>query len=150
MKTRPGEAGFTLVEMLVVLAIMALVAAGSSYALAGSRPARMVAATEDRLVADLQRTRLDAMRSGRMRSLAFDGAARLWRREGAQPFPLPDGITLQLTTAREAGRAGTGEATIVFLPDGRSTGGKVEIAGAGLRRMVEVNWLTGAVQRAVR
>ena len=148
MSAREGEAGFTLVEMLVVLAILALVAAGSAFALAGSRPKRMVAATEDRLVADLQRTRLDAMRSGRMRSLAFDGAARLWRREGAEPFALPDGVTLRLTTAREAGRAGSGEAAIAFLPDGRSTGGTIDIFGAGIRRAVEVNWLTGAVQRS--
>lgn len=145
-----GEAGFTLVEMLVVLALLALVAAGSAFAFAGQRPARVLAATADQLAADLQRTRLDAMRSGRMRHLVFEAGTRRWQREGATPVPLPDGLTLDLMTASEArasGAAGDGVA-IAFLPDGRSTGGRITLRlGAG-RQGIEVNWLTGAIGRS--
>lgn len=148
-----GDAGFTLAEMLVVLAILALAATAAAFGFANNRPARVLATVTDQLVADLQRTRIDAMRLGRMRHLAFDAGQRRWQREGAPPVPLPDGVGLDLTTAGEArlGGGGTGEdsgaPTIAFLPDGRSTGGRVALRlGVGERR-VEVNWLTGAVRR---
>ena len=36
-------------------------------------------------------------------------------------------------------------AAITFLPDGSSTGGRVELAGAARRVQVGVDWLTGRV-----
>lgn len=151
-----GDAGFTLAEMLVVLALLALAATAAASSFADNRPARVLSTVTDQLVADLQRTRIDAMRLGRMRHLAFDAGQRRWQREGAAPVPLPDGVGLDLTTAGEArlgggGGGGGGEdsgaPTIAFLPDGRSTGGRVALRLGGGERRVEVNWLTGAVRR---
>ena len=146
------DAGFTLAEMLVVLALLALAATAAASSFADNRPARVLSTVTDQLVADLQRTRIDAMRLGRMRHLAFDAGQRRWQREGAAPVPLPDGVGLDLTTAGEArlgGGAGeeSGAPTIAFLPDGRSTGGRVSLRLGGGERRVEVNWLTGAVRR---
>lgn len=142
-----GQAGFTLVEMLVVLAILAIVSGASGLAIARGGDARLVASTVDRLLADLQRTRIDAMRSGRPRSLAFDMAARYWRRDAAEPVSIPAGVALDLTTAREAdGRGGETSAAIAFLPGGRSTGGRIEIVAGAAQGAIVVDWLTGAVR----
>ncbi|WP_019996591.1 GspH/FimT family pseudopilin [Aureimonas ureilytica] len=145
-----GDAGFTLAEMLVVLALLALAATAAASSFANNRPAGVLSTVTDQLVADLQRTRIDAMRLGRMRHLAFDAGERRWQREGAAPVPLPDGVGLDLTTAGEARLGGGGDSgapTIAFLPDGRSTGGRVSLRLGGGERRVEVNWLTGAVRR---
>jgi general secretion pathway protein H len=148
MERAGTEDGFTLVEMLVVLALFAIVAAASGFATAGGRPGRLVAATTDRLAADLQRTRIDAVRSGRTRSLSFETAERRWRRDGAEPVTLSEGLALDLVTAREAagrGTAGSG-AAIAFLPDGRSTGGRIEVRMGEAHRSLVVDWLTGSVR----
>ncbi len=144
------DAGFTLVEMLVVLAILAVTAAASGLMLSGGRAGRAVEATAGRLAADLARTRIDAIRSGEPRALVFDGAANGWRREGAPPVVLEPGVRLDLSTAREArATAGPGgTATVAFLPDGRSTGGRIDIRSGTVRRSLVVEWLTGTVREA--
>ncbi|KQT69878.1 MULTISPECIES: GspH/FimT family pseudopilin [unclassified Aureimonas] len=143
MSRTGDEDGFTLAEMLVVLAILSLVAGASGLALASGRTARELPRTVERLADDLRRTRIDAIRSGRMRSLAFDLPARLWRRETAEPVAIPPSVTLDLTTAREANE---GAAAIAFLPNGRSTGGRVDLGNGIGRRSLVVDWLTGAVR----
>ncbi|WAJ27833.1 GspH/FimT family pseudopilin [Antarcticirhabdus aurantiaca] len=140
-----GEAGFTLAEMLVVLALVSLAATAGALSMAEGRPGRLVAATTDAVAAELARTRIDAIRTGRLARLVFEPGAV--RREGAAPVALPEGVTLDLVTAREA--AGMpGGAAVAFLPDGRSTGGRIEIAAGAVRRTVMVDWLTGAVREA--
>lgn len=146
MRPPRDEAGFTLAEMLVVLAILSLVAGASGLALASGRTARELPRTVERLADDLRRTRIDAIRSGRMRSLAFDLPARLWRREtAAEPVAIPASVTVELTTAREAGGA-AGPNAIAFLPNGRSTGGRIDLGNGTGRRSLVVDWLTGAVR----
>ncbi len=66
-------------------------------------------------------------------------------RDGEAPrFEAPAGLSVDLVTAREA--AGEGAAGILFLPDGRSTGGRIELAADGRRRALVVDWLTGLVR----
>jgi general secretion pathway protein H len=57
---------------------------------------------------------------------------------------LPESVRLGLFTA-EAELSGEGLGSIRFYPDGSSTGGRVSLEAAGKRRLVDVNWLTGAV-----
>ncbi|KQT50847.1 hypothetical protein ASG43_06185 [Aureimonas sp. Leaf454] len=139
-----GEAGFTLAEMLVVIAVVALAAGAGALAMAGRGPARMVASAADRVAAELRYVRLDAIRSGQPRSLIFDPAAKALVSETRPPFAIPDGLRLDLVTAREAGA--DGKAAILFLPDGRSSGGRVELAAGTAKGALVVDWLTGLVR----
>ena len=61
-------------------------------------------------------------------------------RVGTDPArALPAGVSLAVVAAGGEGAA------ITFLPDGSSTGGRVELAGAARRVQVGVDWLTGRV-----
>ena len=52
---------------------------------------------------------------------------------------LPGGIGMAVTASEGLGTS------ILFLPDGSSSGGRVELAGEGQAALVGVDWLTGRV-----
>jgi len=119
-------AGFTLIEMLVVLTIISLVAA-------------MGAATLSRKPGQLERERI----AGRIK-LAIAGAERAAREQGraASPdFGKIDGIDKPLVFQPTLGR----DKLLTFFPDGSSTGGAISLDG---RPLVEIDWLTGGAQGA--
>lgn len=136
--------GFTLVELLVCLALMAMLAMASlPYLTDGGRALRL--ASDGRVLAAL-------LRSARERALAarqpvavrFDLAARSVAVEGApDSYRLSAAEQLRVVTAR--GQAEGQEAVLVFQPDGGSSGAWIVIAAGGIRRSLRVDWLTGAV-----
>lgn len=77
--------------------------------------------------------------------VAFDPAAATLRIGTGTPRGLPAGIGMSVvTTADMAGR----QAGIVFMPDGSSSGGRVELADGERRTQIGVDWLTGRVSVA--
>jgi general secretion pathway protein H len=117
-----AEAGFTLLEMLVTVAVMGIVLA----VLAGfTRP---------------QSHRLEMEAAARDVARAMR-AARGTAISGGTPvtFALP-ALPGWLTVAERAPQGG-----IVFAPDGSSSGGGVLLAGDGQATEVSADWLTGRV-----
>ena len=136
--------GFTLVEILAVIALIALamtlVAVTVGDGLAG---ARVKAASRD-LVAALRYTRGQAIVKRESQALAIDVEGRRYRAPGKKWVELPRKMEMQLETARsEMEDENTGR--IRFFPDGASTGGNVELILGEAAWRIEVNWLTGEV-----
>ena len=126
---RVRASGFTLLEMLVVMLLLGLLTAVAAP--------RFAARTEPSLrevgravVAELRARRTVAMRSGRPVPAA------------AASIPLPAGFALLAGEEDDAGAA----AGLFFLPDGRSTGGRMVLARGTDRALVTVDWLTGEVR----
>jgi general secretion pathway protein H len=148
-KLRPAAAtsGFTLIEMMVVLAIL-------SFALAlvvGYRPlwsrGFALEATAAELASQLRLVRSEAIAANRPVVLAVDLAEHRYR-PGSQPVrPLPADLSLQLLTITDE-RLAANIGGIRFNPDGSSTGGRIVLSNGHRRIAVGVDWMTGRVSIA--
>lgn len=137
--------GFTLLEMLLVLGLLALLAGAAVAWGARAGGAADLRATARELEASLRGLRGEAIAGGAPAALLVDLAQRRWSVEGRGAVrSLPEGLAVRLVTAQSEVRGDT-LGRIVFYPDGTSTGGGLELVRGGSRMLVLVDWLTGRV-----
>lgn len=135
-----SQTGFTFLELLVVLAILALV-----YALAiPTRPAAWrggdVAGAARTLAQDLRAARATAIAQRREVAVAVDPAARAYaidRRRTALPARDVDTLVVALAP---------GERALRFFPDGSANGATLTLRHGDAATTVAVDWLTGRVE----
>ncbi len=147
MTSRNKDGGFTLVEVLVVLAVVGL--ALGVVALRGPQrsPALDLRAAAGTVAETLRLARSRAVAGNRTVGVVFDVAGPSLRLDGAPSRGLPTGISMAVT-ATLGNTAGGRLAAIQFAPDGSSSGGRVVLQGGGRRTQVGVEWLTGRVSVA--
>lgn len=136
--------GFTLLEIVLVLAIIALSTLFAAAALGGGTDGMHLRAAAKEVAAQLRFTRAQALASGEAQSFTIDPHAHAWRGPKRHHGNLPRNLAIAFTGAREA-QPTRGEGAVVFFPDGASTGGRVRLALAGAAWQVDVAWLTGQV-----
>ncbi|MBK5971208.1 MULTISPECIES: GspH/FimT family pseudopilin [Thiorhodovibrio] len=140
-----SEHGFTLVELLVVLAIAGLMLSLTPPLISAALPGVELKAAARRTASALRVTRELAISSGQDQAWVLNVADNRYRiaatgRDGR----LPSGIDLKLLGAEREMR-GDDEGGVRFFPDGSSTGGNVILTRDGHGYQVGVNWLTGRV-----
>lgn len=139
------ERGFTLVELLVVFAIMALVAGLVPMAYGRMREASQYRDAVRTMMSQLRSARVLAITEGREMRFTLDLQSRQYGVEGMLGKALPEPLQLRVTVADHEIAAG-GKASIRFLPSGGATGGSIEVLrapGSGTR--LRVDWLSGRV-----
>lgn len=122
---RQAAAGFTLVEVLVTLFVIAVIAGVAVIRLGGGDRQEVVDRETARLAQLLELAREEAVLSGeewgfaltseRYRFLRLDEAANRWREIAERPFAehaLPEGVSLRLSLA-DRGRIDGRETTVV-------------------------------------
>lgn len=140
--------GFSLLETVVVLAILALVMAVAMPLLKTSTPGRELRMQAQEIAALLRYGRTLAIRDNREVGVAIDVERRRIEIEGAgRPVLLPQSTGLKVLTAR--GQVIAQTASIVFTPQGGSSGGSVEISDGKTVATIAVSWLTADVRTSV-
>ena len=137
--------GFTMLELLVVLAIAASVMAVALPQFSRMASLFAVKSATRELAAALRSARSEAIAGQRDVALMLDVQARTYRLAGATRLRrLDPQLELKLLAAQnEVSNPQVG--AIRFFPDGSSTGGRVTLAATGQSYVVDVNWLTGRV-----
>jgi general secretion pathway protein H len=145
---RIGDAaGFTLIEMLVVLAILALTLATAVPLLSsGSESLRLETASSE-LAAALRVTRAAAITRNAQVTLTIDVDRRTFGSAVVEPRSFAPNIEAKLTYAAVM-RSAPSEGGFWFFPDGSSTGGDVTLSLHGKQVKLCVDWLTGTVRTA--
>jgi general secretion pathway protein H len=145
MSRQLGVRGFTLVELLVVMAIMAMVIALAVPSFNGSTASQMEAAARS-LAAGLRWTRSHAVTGNQVAELTIDLVKRQFLVPGsARMRALPSDAKLTLYTARSQVET-EARGSIRFFPDGSSSGGRITVASDRLAFIVDVDWFTGKVR----
>jgi general secretion pathway protein H len=134
--------GFTLVEIMVVMVIIALVMGLVATSMSRSISSAEARSASRKLVASLRYTRARAIIDKKEQVFELDTESRSYQAPGRKLITLPEGVDVTITTARSEV---TSESVygIRFFPDGGSTGGHIELVVNGREYRVNVAWLTG-------
>jgi len=143
--TRENEAGFTLVEFLVAMVMIAMVlgSVGSTMARRDNRTTTLQSAQAMQSL--LFQARSDAILKGRNAMVAIDANNRRYTYpSGARPVTLPEGQQIKMIAGAEFVSDDGSTYFLIFRPDGSSSGADIMLSDArsGQAR-IEVNWLTG-------
>jgi general secretion pathway protein H len=141
-----SEAGFTLIEVVCVLAIIGLLAALALPAIPRGTSQQRLAGYAVQVAALLKGDRNAAMRNRAAVSTSLDSERRIVISGAtASVVEIPADVTFQALLAQRCGDRRVG-ATIDFFPSGASCGGVIAIARLGVGYQIRVNWLTGGVE----
>lgn len=139
------QSGFTLLEMIVVLLIIATAATLLGTSVVGRLDSVRVATAARDVSAALRLTRSQAILKREEMFLEVDLDKRTYKAPGREPVQLPEALELKLLTAStevDSGNVGR----IRFFSDGGSTGGRVTLIAGEREWKVNVSWLTGEIQ----
>lgn len=134
--------GFTLVEIMVVMVMIALILGLVATSMSRSISSAEARAASRNLVASLRYTRARAIIDKQERVFQVNTEERSYQAPGRKLVKLPEGVDVTITTARSEV---TSESVygIRFFPDGGSTGGHIELTVNDREYRVNVAWLTG-------
>jgi general secretion pathway protein H len=131
VRRHPHQSGFTLIEIVVVITILALI---GSLVLT-RQPWHSAGFDTDATL----RTLMNAMRLARSRAIGQDREVAL--------VTTPNGFSVDGTAVRTLPPdQALSPSRVVFTPDGGSTGGTILLLAGQRRIVIDVSWLTGRVQ----
>jgi general secretion pathway protein H len=140
-----GEDGFTLIEMVCVLAVIALLAAIALARLPSGTTRQQLEAYTIEVVTLLKSDRLAAIRERRQVTTEIDARARSLRAgANGRLVRLPEDVVFDALLPDRCNQRPT-FSSISFFASGMSCGGTVALTRFGVGYEIRVNWLTGGV-----
>lgn len=137
--------GVSLLEMLLVVALLAAISAVVAAAMTGGFAGIQLRSEAKRITAQLRYTRTQAIATGQPQRFTIDPQARTWTAPNNRHGDIPAKLGVTFIGAREM-QPRRGEGAIVFFPDGASTGGRVQLSAKQAAMNIDVTWLTGEVR----
>ena len=139
------NAGFTLVELLVVLVIAVTVISVTTVAYNKLSTSAYLKNSARHVAASLRYARNYAVAKGVDTHMQIDLTRRTYRYTGNNDsFQFRSGVDLEVFSANFLNQT-PGIVEIHFAPDGSSSGGRVSLTSKNKTYIVHVDWLTGRV-----
>ena len=145
--------GFTLIELVVVIVLLATVTALAAGVVGRHLPGQQLRRASREVAAELRYTRARAIATGTPQVFVLDTRTREWRAPDRRHGRLPEDIALVATGAGSE-QQGEGTAVVRFFPEGAATGGRFVLRSQPKGKpadprggwQVDVEWLTGDVR----
>jgi general secretion pathway protein H len=142
--TVDGQSGFTLLELMVVLGILALTLAIAAPSLSRAREPLLLRSAAYELAGHLRSARAAARTGNIEHALTIDPAQRAYWAQGVvAQRPLPAGVRVLVPDSE---RLGTAAGRVRFFPDGSSSGARIVLDDGRRTAAVSVDWLNGDVR----
>ncbi len=139
--------GVSLLEMLLVVALIAVAGMLAAMVLTGGLDGMRLRSSSKEIAAQLRYARAQAIATGVPQVFVIQPASHRWQGANERHGEVPSSLRVQFTGARQV-QAGPGTGSIVFFPDGASTGGRVQLSAKQAAWRIDVAWLTGEVRLA--
>ena len=137
--------GMSLLEMLLVLALIAGIAVLGIAAFGGGWQGIQLRSSAKAVAAQLRYTRALAISTGTPQRFVIDPATHRWSAPNGRKGEIPASVRVSFIGAREV-QPRRGEGAVVFFEDGASTGGRVQLAARKAAWNIDVAWLTGEIR----
>ena len=141
---RFAQRGFTLLEIVMVMALIAITGILALGVLTGGFDRVLLRSSAKDMTAQLRFARAHAIATGTPQRFEIDPQAHTWRSADDRAGELSKKLGVHFIGARELQPA-QGVGAIVFFGDGASTGGRVQLSLRDAAWNVDVAWLTGEV-----
>ncbi|MBF0384007.1 MAG: GspH/FimT family pseudopilin [Magnetococcales bacterium] len=139
--------GFTMLEMLVTLAIMGMLALLAPPILSAALPSLRLEKVTQHSAVFLRQARNLAITENRETAVTINTREKWYRlgQDGKQE-PISPEVSVELQLANKSEQVDDDSGMIRFFPEGGSTGGKIELKLDDISNFVIVDWLTGRVK----
>lgn len=136
--------GVSLLEMLLVVALIGAASVLAAAAFSGGVGGMQLRSAAKEIAAQLRYTRTQAISSGAPQQFMIDPQAHTWQAPNGRHGEIPASLRVAFIGARQL-QPSAGEGAIVFFADGASTGGRVQVRLKSAVWNIDVAWLTGQV-----
>lgn len=144
---RLRTAGVSLLEMLLVVALIAVAGMIAAMVLTGGFDGMQLRSSSKEIAAQLRYARAQAIATGEPQLFVIQPASHQWLGPNDRHGEVPQSLRVEFIGARQA-QVRAGEGGILFFPDGASTGGRVRLSAKQAAWRIDVAWLTGEVTLA--
>ena len=145
-KKKKKVEGFTILEMLVVIALLALIS-GLSFSLSGHRTKSVdLESATSHILGALRLTRTAAISRNTELLFWFDSQRQIYGSPVIETRNMPRGITIHISGIVASDNAAV--VSFIFFPNGTSSGGELLLRSGDQHSRIYVNWLMG-IKRAV-
>ena len=145
LDTISNQHGFTLLELLVVLAIVALSAYLMIPNFANRQDRNDITFISSEIYSQLSLARSQAIASNTPIRFSLDVKKRVFGTDMQNLSSIPEPIGIEFLTGLQSD-AVPEQGSIVFYSDGSSTGGRITLISASQKRILEIHWINGRIK----
>lgn len=139
-----ASAGFTLIEILVVVSLVAGLTVILMMSMSGGMNGLRLRSEAKTIASELRRARSTAISTGTVQAFRIVPEDRTWTGAKNRTGEIPRPLAVSFTGVRQVIER-DGEGVILFFEDGASTGGRIQLSHERAALNVDVAWLTGEV-----
>lgn len=144
MSFKNRQTGFTLLEVIVVMVMIAVLMGFFASGMTKSLKKAKIRAVSKNLVSAMRYTRGQAVVKHKEKTITFNVKDKTYKAPRKKLMQIPEGVDINVYTAdSEIADEDTG--AIRFFSDGSSTGGWVKLTHKNKTWKINVNWLTGEI-----